>query len=877
MKNHPHYGSCLRPLLGTLLGLAFLIAAARPVAAFQILGAPGQDQGFSIGGQKAQLGEGDRVPKMEAGFTKPGPDGAAQLYIVATMPEGAHTYSITQPEGGPIRTKVRVDSSAKVPAIGKFHTVGKPKITRDDTIFPGVPMEEQAGKVKWFAPIKLAAGTKAESLKIEGNVYMQLCDENGCAMPKDYAFTATYQPKASPEEVPPADSSKEGGKKSLPPSGKPAAPPDKVSAAGGAGNQLPSDPSAAGILGEGDRAPKLDAGFTTPGPDGTAQLFVNVMLPPGVNTYSITQRQPGPVATSIRANATTDVLTIGAFAAITPPEIELSNDAFPGVPLEQYRGTVKWVAPIRFAPGAHPESVKISGEAEMQLCEENKGCIPAKGYPFTAVYRPEVSREVALPAAVSSKSVPASPDAKPAPPQGKELSWRPFTTVANLRDLVGGINLDAIHDNLRHTDSHLSVFKAILLGLLGGLILNIMPCVLPVISLKILSFVQQSGHSRGKAFALNLWYSAGLLTVFLVLASLAVGPQKLGWGQLFGETWFPIALSAVVFVMGLSFMGLWEVPLPAFAAGGKAGKLAGQEGAVGAFFKGALTTLLATPCSAPFLAPALVWAASQPPWLTYVVFTSVGLGMASPYLLIGAFPELLRFLPKPGAWMETFKQAMGFVLMGTVVYLLTVIEPYNVIPTVGLLFALWLGCWWIGRISPLANVWQKLRAWSLSAAFCGAVWIAMFPGIKDRALGSYSFDGLSTIMQQRLEGEGEEDVAVDAPKVTGPKIVLIDFTADWCFTCKTYEAHVMRTEPVVDEIHKLGVVTLKADWTHHAKAKEVTQMLDVLGSRQIPVIAIFSPSDPNNPTVFRGGYTQQQILDALHKAANTTQQEVASR
>ena len=276
---------------------------------------------------------------------------------------------------------------------------------------------------------------------------------------------------------------------------------------------------------------------------------------------------------------------------------------------------------------------------------------------------------------------------------------------------------------------------AIFFGFLGGLILNIMPCVFPVIGLKILSFVQQSGHDRRKTFMLNVWYSAGLLAVFFILASLAVGPQRLGWGQLFAETWFTITLTAVVFVMALSFMGVWEVPLPTFLGGGKAGKLASQEGPAGAFFKGALTTLLATPCSAPYLAPALVWATAQPAWLTYAVFLSVGLGMASPYLLVGAFPELLRFLPKPGPWMETFKQFMGFVLIGTVVYLLTILEPYNVVPTVGLLFGLWFACWWIGRLSPVVDLGVKLRTWCQGAAFCCAVWIVMFPGIDSKVAG----------------------------------------------------------------------------------------------------------------------------------------------
>ena len=197
---------------------------------------------------------------------------------------------------------------------------------------------------------------------------------------------------------------------------------------------------------------------------------------------------------------------------------------------------------------------------------------------------------------------------------------------------------------------------------------------------------------------------------------------------MFGKAWFAITLSAVVFVFALSFMGVWEVPLLSSLGSGKTGELAAREGAAGAFFKGVLTTFLATPCSAPIFAPALVWATAQPAWLTYSVFLSAGLGMASPYLLVGAFPELVRFLPKPGPWMETFKQFMGFVLMGTVVYLLAVMEPQYAVPTVGLLFGLSFTCWWVGRVSPLADFMVRLRAWSLGAAVVCVMWIVMFPG-----------------------------------------------------------------------------------------------------------------------------------------------------
>jgi suppressor for copper-sensitivity B len=655
-------------------------------------------------------------------------------------------------------------------------------------------------------------------------------------------------------------------------------------------------------LGEGDLAVTVSAGFTTPDANGSAQIFVEAVIPPATHIYSITQPPGATLRAKITLADSADVASLGDFRAVQAPKVGYQNDIWPGIPLESHSGKVKWVAAIQFKPGVRAETVALKGTLMCQQCNDGEGTCDARDHSFTAALCRDV-HPVTIPdntpkPAIPQSAPPTNPNSNPAPPapktsaaavtvqpagppvaphneaRGGALTWRHFTSVQALRELVGGLNLEQLKANVHEADSDLSFGRAIFFGFLGGLVLNIMPCVLPVIGLKILSFVQQSGHHRMKAFTLNVWYSAGLMAVFMLLATLAVSPQKLGWGQLFGETWFTISLAAVVFVMALSFMGLWEVPLPTFLGGGKAGELARKEGAVGAFFKGAMTTLLATPCSAPYLAPALVWATAQPPLLTYAVFVSIGLGMASPYLVVGAFPELLRFVPKPGPWMETFKQFMGFVLIGTVVYLLTVIEPHNVVPTVGLLFGLWFGCWMIGRMDPLADAGAKLRTMSLAAAACCAVWIVMFPGLSSQAVGKYAFPGLSSIMQERMavdEHEGD-----DFPPMAGPKNVLVDFTADWCVNCKINE-RVLRTDAVVNEIQRQGVVLLKADWTRREKSVEVTRMLDVLGGRQIPVIAVFSAKDPNHPTVFRGSYTEQDIVEALAKAGPSPASGLASR
>ncbi len=174
---------------------------------------------------------------------------------------------------------------------------------------------------------------------------------------------------------------------------------------------------------------------------------------------------------------------------------------------------------------------------------------------------------------------------------------------------------------------------------------------------------------------LNLIYSAGMIVVFMVLATLAAF-LNLSWGEHFNSQPFTITLTALVFAMALSFLGIWEIPIPGFCRLWQDGRIGLRrvKELAGAFAKGVVTTVLATPCSGPYLGAVFGFTVGQPPMITYLVFATIGLGMASPYLVIGAFPRLVRFLPKPGAWMETFKQIMGFVLLATVVYLSMAID-----------------------------------------------------------------------------------------------------------------------------------------------------------------------------------------------------------
>jgi cytochrome c biogenesis protein CcdA len=300
------------------------------------------------------------------------------------------------------------------------------------------------------------------------------------------------------------------------------------------------------------------------------------------------------------------------------------------------------------------------------------------------------------------------------------------------------------------------------IAMIAGFILNFMPCVLPVIGLKIMSFVSQAGENRRRAFLLNLAFSAGLMSVFAVLATL-VGVVGAGWGSQFTSAPFNIIMAVVVFVFALSFLGVWEIPVPGF---GSTHDSSQQEGLTAAFAKGVLTTILATPCTGPLLVPAMSWAVSQSIPVTYLVLLSVGLGMALPYLLIGAFPKLISFLPKPGMWMETFKQVMGFVLLGTVIYpmfVLSGIDPDIVVPTLLFLFSLWAAFWWIGRVPLTQPRWNRIKSWAQAVAFSSLMGVVSFN------LFYQPDDGFWTPYSDEILASHLED----------NHTVLIDFTADW--------------------------------------------------------------------------------------------------
>lgn len=410
------------------------------------------------------------------------------------------------------------------------------------------------------------------------------------------------------------------------------------------------------------------------------------------------------------------------------------------------------------------------------------------------------------------------------------------------------------------------LLRALLFAFVAGMILNVMPCVLPVISIKVLSFVQQAGEDRRRVFALGLAFAAGLLVVFWVLAALAIGAQ-LSWGQQFQSTGFLIAMIALVFAFALSLFGVYEFGVPS-----QVGALASnrREGLAGAFFKGMLATALATPCTGPFQGALLTWTARQTATVTLLVFTALGLGMALPYIVLTAQPRLLRALPRPGPWMDTFKHACGFVLMGTVVWLMISLRQDRLLSTVALLAFVALGCWWWGKFATFGqSTSRRLATLGIALAIVagGARWSTV--EFQNTLHPPPHADGLA--WRDFDQAEFDELIA-------SGRTVFIDWTADWCVNCRINEAFVFESDEVRAEIERKQIVSMKADITHkNERTRALEEFARKLGSQAVPFFAIFPGDDPHRPLTHHDTVTQSRMLEMLAQCPEPAQGSASAR
>ncbi len=419
------------------------------------------------------------------------------------------------------------------------------------------------------------------------------------------------------------------------------------------------------------------------------------------------------------------------------------------------------------------------------------------------------------------------------------------------------------------------------MAFLGGLLLNIMPCVLPVLTLKLYSLVEQSDVTAAEQRTAGLAYTGGILASFWALAGsilvlkLVFG-QSVAWGFQFQYPPYVAGLAVVVFAFSLSLFGVFEIPAMGVSTASAAGA---KEGPVGYFFTGVFATLLATPCSAPFLGTAIGFALGSSAPMLLGIFTMVGAGLAAPFLLIAFVPAAYKLLPRPGAWMETFKQLLGFSLVATAVWLVSVLAAQigmdRVIQFLVVLMFVSAGCWVFGHFGGVAASGRRQFAAAVAGllvACLGAWGLPGGPTIAGLEMSGYldlRFAEPAVVDDGRVETDLDftehipwQPFSEDRLAQLDGQPVFVDFTAEWCLTCKVNEKTVLDSPSVRTAMAENGIVPLKADWTR--RDETITEWLARYGKAGVPFYLVI-PAE-GDPIPLGEVITRGMVIDALERA-----------
>ena len=385
---------------------------------------------------------------------------------------------------------------------------------------------------------------------------------------------------------------------------------------------------------------------------------------------------------------------------------------------------------------------------------------------------------------------------------------------------------------------------------LGGLILNLMPCVFPVISLKILGFVKQAESSPAHVWHHGLAFAFGVLVSFWVLAgtllALKSAGEAIGWGFQLQSPAFVVGMAVLFVLIAMNLFGVFEVGTSLTGVGQEA---AAKEGYAGSFFSGVLATIVATPCTAPFMAGALGVALTQPAWAAMTIFTFLGLGMATPYLILSRFPDWLKKVPRPGPWMETMKQGMGFMMLAFALYLVWVYAGQR--GDDGLsrlltgLLVVGTGGWVLGRWSGLEKS-NRVR-WGARLAAMVLVVAGIAIGISvPKAYGWVDY----------------EPAKVDALVEAGEP-VFVDFTAKWCLSCQANKKAALNRAEVQKRFKELGVTIMQADWTDQNET--IARVLESFGRSGVPLYVLYTGKQGVEPVLLPELLTPSIVLNALEE------------
>ncbi len=550
---------------------------------------------------------------------------------------------------------------------------------------------------------------------------------------------------------------------------------------------------------------------------GEARIAATIEVDPGWHIQSNTPSFDYLIPTQLELR-----LPSGwAEAKIEYPDHIFWSSEFEEEPLAVFEGTTNILASVVIPKGFDRPVGEVEARLRYQACDE-RTCLPPTE--ATANLRLSIGEE------------------------GELQHTGLFTVVGDDTQGPGGdsAQVDAA-----------GLLSILALGLLGGVILNAMPCVLPVLSLKLFGLVQKAGKGRRSVVIGGLATSAGILVSFWILAILAIVARAagglVGWGIQFQNPTFVTLLVIVVVLFCLNLWGIFEVPLPRrlaqFGDGGT------HDGVLGHFATGLFATLMATPCSAPFLGTAVGFGLSQSGGTILAVFTAIAIGMSAPYLALAAAPGSVSWLPKPGMWMMQLKMTMGFLLAGAAVWLLYVlaaqVRPERVaFIEVGLLvLALFV---WLTATSSSVRGRVVARVGSVAAI------------IATLALSGWGGQVSAGVAKENvgLIGWSEFDRSEAEALAEQGKLVFVDVTADWCFTCKVNERLVLETQEVADAFAKHDVVPMRADWTN--RNDEIATLLADFGRYSVPFYLLYRPG--LDPHLFPELLRQRQILEVLSQS-----------
>ena len=775
-----------------------------------------------------------------------------RLSVTCDLDPGYYVYSVTQPPGGPMRTNITVKSPS-IKLTETFQSSVPPQVFEGEVGFENVKVEKHLQQVVWSAAFEALQALDPTVDEIVVSLSGQVCRDGACIPIQNQSIIAVSSIAEAKIDsnssllagAPPMGAESENGSILIEQSN---APPS----ASGVLNSRPN--AASSFKAEKSRTSwqiELSPSVIVPG--ARVELILTAVTEPPFHLYEVRPTDENIESSTLITITEKSGLRMGMPVPTEPPE---RVDLIPGkLSVSYHDHQVSWRIPIEVDADASSGTYRIEGKIGYQACTL-EACEDPLGLIFRGILKVANSGDSATdssyePARFEIESISYNDAAK----DFARLTW--FDQIAGQggNDIAGAIGKSDFLPG--QTIPFAALFGYFALAMAGGLVLNLMPCVLPVIGLKIMSFVQESKQSKSSATILNLWYVAGILSVFLVLAVTTIVAREFfqstfHWGSQFGYFGFRLATTILMFAMALSFLGVWEIPIPGFATSDQSSQLMRREGAFGAYFKGLLTTILATPCSGPGLGGVFALTLDQPAWVILLMYFAIGLGMGLPYLLIALNPSLLAYMPKPGAWMQTLKEVLAFPLLLSVVWFLTTFSNDYRIAVVTCLIFVWLACWWIGKVPPWTESKFKFSHWfgATSIAIAGSIFALQFLGPYKNLIDWEPYNE-STLVAYRTQG----------------KAVMIDFTAQWCANCKVNLATAIETKRVAEVIRQHGVVPMIAD--HTDLPEHITKKLEELRSTAIPVLAIYPAGLSSPPIVMRDVVTEQQVIAALRRATDS--------